>query len=293
MSTTLQIPYTIVDAFTSKAFTGNPAAVVQLGDTVLSDATLQLIAREFNLGATAFLSQTDAADTFHVRWFTSTHELALCGHASLASAHVLGLPRLVLKSRVSGDLIALKTADGRVELEFPAGVPQPTSDEMKLKTGEALRKALGLDAAPSVQFVGTTPGASFPGYILIHIDDAIDLAAQKVNSAVLAAELPGTNLHILTNSAPESLGKQGKHFVSRVFATPIGIPEDSVTGSSHCMLAPYWTAHLKAGGQQLSAKQVSSRSGDVDVEWIEGSERVKIRGHAIGVCEGKLFVPSV
>ncbi|KZV90155.1 Diaminopimelate epimerase-like protein [Exidia glandulosa HHB12029] len=288
-----ELSYTIVDAFTGHVFAGNPAAVIVLPkDHTLPDATLQLIAREFNLSETAFLSPTDESDVFGLRWFTPALEVPLCGHATLASAHVLlttvaaESKRIVFKTRWSGELIASRADNGKIELEFPAGVCEPESDELKTKAGETLKKALALDVAPVIHFVGGAPGPSFQGYLLIHVDDSIDLANLKVDSSILTAELnPPYWLQILTNTP------QGEHhFVSRVFATGSGVPEDPVTGSAHCMLATYWTQKLGISGE-LRARQVSQRGGNVDVEWVRESERVKIRGEAVVAAKGILLVP--
>ncbi|KZV83741.1 Diaminopimelate epimerase-like protein, partial [Exidia glandulosa HHB12029] len=289
--------YTVLDAFTSHVFAGNPACVIVLPrGLVLPEATMQLIGREFNLSETAFVEFTDEPTTFGLRWFTPALEVPLCGHATLAAAQVLfsttlaESSRIVFQTRWSGNLICTRTENGKIEMEFPAGVVEAVDDTLRAKAVEAVRHALGLETAPLVNFVGRTPGASFDRFILIHIDDNIDLASAKVDPSILVHLNPPCRTIVLTNSPPNG----AKHFVSRVFAIAAGIPEDPVTGSAHSILTPYWSQKLGINGE-LNARQVSPRGGDLDVSWVRedgASGRVKMRGEAVVAAKGTLYVPS-
>lgn len=187
MAETAQLPYTIVDAFTTDVFRGNPAAVLVL-ERELPDATMQLIAREFNLSDTAFIARTADPSVFGMRWFTPGQEVTLCGHATLASVHVLNLPRVTFKTRFAGDITATKAPDGTVELEFPAGVSQRIETEgLEAKVANALRTACALPATPKINYVGTPPDPAFKGYLLVHIDDDIELESLKVDTGFLVS----------------------------------------------------------------------------------------------------------
>ncbi|KZV83748.1 Diaminopimelate epimerase-like protein [Exidia glandulosa HHB12029] len=287
-----QLPYTIVDAFTTQVFLGNPAAVLVL-EHPLSNEEMQFIAREFNLSDTAFISPTSEPTVFDMIWYTPGREVSMCGHASVASAYVLDLPHVTFKTRLgAGDVSARKAPDGTVSIEFPAGDPISLGEETKARVAETLRRACKLDAVPKINFVGE-PADPFKGYLLIHVDDDLDIASLHVDSGCLAAELPDHFLQIITNAPPAHLKEQGKQFVSRVFAGAAGVIEDPVCGSAHCILTPYWTKVLGQEGRELAAKQVSARSGDLWVEWNTAKSRVTIKGKAVTAATGVLNVPKL
>lgn len=260
-----------VDAFTDRPFAGNPAAVCPL-DAWLADATLQAIAAENNLAETAFfVPQNETGDGgYRLRWFTPTVEVALCGHATLASAFVIARhidPRMekVVFQSASGPLTV--TRAGEVfTLDFPSDPPAPFED------GAAVAGALG-----------TTPQAVLKpagegGKILALLSSEAEVLAVEPDMAKVAA-LPGDGLIV---TAPGDR----VDFVSRYFAPHAGIPEDPVTGSAHVVLTPFWAARL--GKAKLQARQISRRGGDLTLE--DRGERTLISGKAAPYLEGRIRV---
>jgi PhzF family phenazine biosynthesis protein len=245
-----------VDAFASKLFTGNPAAVVLLDGPWPDDQVLQAIGNENNLAETAFV--LPKGRKLHIRWFTPEMEMDLCGHATLASAHVLwnhvGLDgdRLVFESR-SGPLGVSRGENGLMALDFPSrpGKPVPITNQ--------LCDALG--RAPTELYRSRDLMAVF--------ENRRDVYELKPDMAKLAA----LDAFAVIVTAPGS----GHDFVSRFFAPGAGVPEDPVTGSAHCTLIPYWSDRL--GKARLRAHQVSRRGGEL---WCEDrGTRVSIAGHAV------------
>ncbi|WP_224364946.1 PhzF family phenazine biosynthesis protein [Hyalangium versicolor] len=252
-----------VDAFTSRVFGGNPAAVVPL-EAWLPDETMQGIALENNLSETAFFVKEDSG--WRVRWFTPAQEVDLCGHATLAAAHVLfqhvspGMERVEFASR-SGPLVVTREGEWLV-MDFPARPPQPFSPP------PALAEALG--ATPREVQVSRDWVAVF--------DSEAQVRALRPDMARLAS----LDVFAVTATAPGT----DVDFVSRFFAPRAGVPEDPVTGSAHCSLVPYWAKRL--GKTRLMARQVSARGGELRCE--EKGERVLIAGHAVLYLEGHITV---
>jgi predicted PhzF superfamily epimerase YddE/YHI9 len=255
-----------VDAFTDRPFAGNPAAVCVLPGPV-DERWMQDVAREMNLSETAFLHPE--GDAFRLRWFTPAVEVDLCGHATLASAHVLweeehlpaGAPARFLSR--SGPLTA--TCDGSwIELDFPA---LPLGRE--ISPLDALSKALHAE----VRFAAM---GQFDA--LAEVDSEETVRALRPDIAKVA-ELPVRGL-IVTGRA----STPGFDFVSRFFAPRVGIAEDPVCGSAHCALGPYWSQRL--GKTDLLAMQVSPRGGVVRVR-VRGP-RVLLGGRAVTVLRGEL-----
>ncbi|EJD43235.1 Diaminopimelate epimerase-like protein [Auricularia subglabra TFB-10046 SS5] len=281
--------YRILDAFTRTQFAGNSAGVFVLA-SALPTRTLQLIAREINVSETSFILPADEENTFELRWFTPAVEVALCGHATLAAARVLDLPRAVFRT-LSGELVAVRTGDGTFELEFPACEKLvAASQEVHLRVTEAVKNALKLDTAPKIKYIGTGVGEAFRYSVLVHMNDGFDLGGQPVNPDAFSILAASDDLRriILTNRAPAGSGKDIR---SRVFAPTRGIPEDPVTGSAHCMLAPYWV-ELLGKGDTLRALQVSLRGGELDAEWVRDAGRVKLRGAVVETMQGEMYVPN-
>ncbi|UVM54828.1 PhzF family phenazine biosynthesis protein [Pseudomonas sp. B21-012] len=250
-----------VDAFSDRPFAGNPAMVYRL-DSWLADELMQQIAAEHNLAETAFV--VPHAEGWQIRWFTPSTEVPLCGHATLASAHVLWEvykepgERLLFQSK-SGPLSVSR--DGpRLQLDFPRVEPQPLNEAV------AVAEALG---CPVLEVWKTSE-------LLVRVESEQVLRACTPDMAALA-QLPGLGV-IVTAPGIEH------DFVSRYFAPGIGIPEDPVTGSTHCSLIPYWAQRL--GKNELRAFQCSSRGGELFCR-LEG-ERVKIGGYARRVASGVL-----
>jgi PhzF family phenazine biosynthesis protein len=256
------IPYFEVLAFTNRQFAGNPAGVCLLEKEWLADELMQKISAENNLAETAFL--VERTNHFDLRWMTPTVEVDLCGHATLASAHVLfhHLGRkddsVRFQSR-SGELRVDKIGD-RLVLDFPA---QPLSQcEPPAKLTEGLR------AKPHEVLKGRDYFAIF--------DREEDVRAISPDFQVIA-ELDAQGVIV---TAPGN----DCDFVSRYFVPGAGIPEDSVTGSTHCALVPYWSKRL--GKRELYARQISKRGGKLFCE--DRAERVGIGGNAMTYMEGKL-----
>jgi PhzF family phenazine biosynthesis protein len=262
----MSLRITQVDAFTDRPFAGNPAAVCILAKAAEPD-WMQNVAREMNLAETAFL--VPKTDGYDLRWFTPAVEVDLCGHATLASAHVLWedghLPhgkqaRFHTKS-------GLLTADARgewIELDFPATIAAPAPPP----TG--LAEALGVKP----RFVGRS---RFD--YLIEVDDEKTIRGLDPDLGALARV--AARGVIVTSRADQS----GEYdFVSRFFAPQSGVPEDPVTGSAHCALAPYWSAKL--GKNELTGYQASARGGVVRVRFV--GDRVHLGGQAVTVLRGEL-----
>ena len=253
-----------VDAFTDQPFAGNPAAV-----TILSEprdaAWMQAVALEMNLSETAFLVRNN--EGFDLRWFTPAVEVDLCGHATLASAHVLWEigelapdETAVFMTR-SGRLTATKRGDW-IELDFPSEAPSPVEAPL------ALIEGLGIDPV----YVGANRMDMF-----VEMEDETALRVLQPDLSKLKT-LPYRGIIVTAKSSGEY------DFISRFFGPAAGVDEDPVTGSAHCCLAPYWAAKL--GKPVLKAFQASARGGFVEVEPRE--DRVLLRGKAVTVLEATL-----
>jgi PhzF family phenazine biosynthesis protein len=259
-------PVFIVDAFTEGQFSGNPAGVVLL-DEPRDDVWRQDVAAELRHSETAFLEAAGPGEWL-LRWFTPTVEVDLCGHATLAGAHVLweggrlaeGAPAR-FRTR-SGVLTCARLADGRIELDLPVDPVGPTEPP------DGLRAALGCDPV----FVGA--GAE---NLLVELLSAAEVRGLRPDQAWLAARLPGG----LIVTAPADV--PGVAIVSRFFCPAAGIPEDPVTGSAHCTLAAHWAPRV---GPAFRALQVSERGGVLDVTLRGG--RVGVAGRAVTRLEGTL-----
>ena len=270
----MPIPIYQVDAFARRPFTGNPAAVCPLPEWLPADA-MQQIAAENNLAETAFfVPESDGEADFHLRWFTPTFEIDLCGHATLATAHVLWQelgfrkPEIVFRSQ-SGPLRVRREADGRLVLDFPSRPPQLLALEQH---PEVLQRALG-------------PGAAAPLAVLASRDLVVEFAEAEQVLALRPdfAALIDLGYIGLIATAP---GTNGVDFVSRFFAPEVGVPEDPVTGSAHSTLIPFWAEKL--GKTDLFARQESARGGEL---WCRlRGDRVDIGGYAVTYLRGELVV---
>ena len=252
-----------IDAFADKLFEGNPAAVCPL-ETWLSDNLMQSIAEENNLSETAYFVPT--ADGFHIRWFTPATEVDLCGHATLAAAHVLFDILGYEKDRIefdskSGALTVTRKNEWLV-MNFPAQPP------VSCDTPEEITKAFGRNPIECLKS---------EDYLVV-FESEEDILSVEPNME----ELKKLNLRGVIITAESSQ----YDFVSRFFAPNCGILEDPVTGSSFTQLAPYWSGKLAK--TRLNAKQVSSRGGVVKCELF--GDRVSISGKAVKYLEGKIEV---
>ena len=257
----MQIPYYIIDAFTSRPFRGNPAAVCPL-QAWLPDAVMQEIAAENNLSETAFL--VPQGESWRLRWFTPVTEVDLCGHATLATAFVLsrldGARTQFRFHTLSGELSVVRSGD-LFTLDFPARTLVPLASSIQVAD------VLGT----SVQSVTAAAG--------IWIAELANESSVR-NLRPDFARLRTLDCRALCVTADGD----DCDFVSRFFAPKVGIDEDPVTGSAHCGLVPYWSAKL--GKRTLHALQVSARGGEL---WCElRGDRVLMSGHAVQYAEGRI-----
>jgi len=295
-----RIPLYQVDAFADRPFGGNPAAVCPL-DEWLPDDVLQAIAQENNLSETAFFVPCD--NGFELRWFTPESEVNLCGHATLASAHVVftktsfAEPEVRFQTR-SGELRVKKTDNG-LSMDFPGTMPQPlgsdgegSETEDSKGEGPARGNAEADNSAPEsdalspshaamliTEGLGVTPEAILKAYdYVVVLDNEAQVRNLQPDFPVLA-QLDGRGVLV---TAPADDNHSGVDFVSRCFFTNLGVDEDPVTGSAHCELAPYWARVL--GKDKLNGFQHSRRGGLVKCA-VKG-ERVILTGNAADYLEG-------
>ena len=256
-----------VDAFTKKPFGGNPAAVVPLGSW-LADETMLAIAAENNLAETAFFVKD--GDRYDIRWFTPKVEVNLCGHATLASAHVifnelkLESSGIKFRSHKSGELGVTKNGD-RLVLDFPA-YPMTEIEPIQMLVEAEV---------PPLKYWESQGNMLF---LLLENQKAVEDLEPDMHRVL---ELPYDEV-VITAQGDDC------DFASRMFAPRIGIPEDPVTGAIHCSLIPYWAGVL--GKNELFARQVSKRGGELFCELA--GDRVKIGGNAVLYLKGEIYVET-
>jgi PhzF family phenazine biosynthesis protein len=267
----MPVPIIQVDAFTDTPFRGNPAAVCLL-KTPRDDQWMANVAMEMNLAETAFLvADADDAGAYQLRWFTPAVEVALCGHATLASAHVLWQEGHIARGTAArfhtkSGLLTCTQVDNWIEMDFPATFVQPADPPAQLA------EAIGTE----FRFVGRS---KFD--YLVEVSDENTLRGLKPNHRLLG-ELPVRGVISTALAAAENRNRYD--FVSRFFAPGSGIDEDPVTGSAHCSLAPYWAPRI--GRQAMTGYQMSSRGGIVKVRHAD--DRVFLSGQAVTVLRGAL-----
>ncbi|GAA5901171.1 Yhi9p [Sporobolomyces salmoneus] len=308
------LPFFTVDAFTRSPFSGNPAAVIVLpssSDPTLDqptsstsspplevdDALCLKLAAEFNLSETAFARPleggTEEEPKFELRWFTPTEEIPLCGHATLATAHIIFThhhPRaqsISFQSRTRGTLIARRNAeDGSISLDFPSSSLVTLSEGHKRrgKVLEKVRKVVREEDVRRIDWADEIDG------VVVEISGEIDLKGLEVDPALLSGI---GSMVIFTQPAPRD---SGFDIFSRVFAPDIGVPEDPATGAAHTALAPFWlsspslsrlphSSTIKSTST-IRAKQVSKREGEMEIRYDKGLKRVELRGWARGMMSG-------
>lgn len=258
-----------VNAFSARPFGGNPAVVV-LGDA-RPDAELQTMAAEFNLSETAFLTPLGTAH-YRLRWFTPKVEVDLCGHGTLAAAHVLweaGLaqPDEELRFETRSGVLTAAREGNWIWLDFPRIPLSP------LALDPAYAMALGCQPLQTL-----AAGAKF----LLALGSEEEVRALKPDFHTLRA-LPGRGLMV---TAPSSSAEDD--FVSRYFAPWVGVDEDPVTGSNHCALVPFWAGRL--GKTELKARQISARGGELRLS-LQG-DRVRMAGQGLTLWRGEWLLPS-
>ena len=262
----MAIPIVTVDAFTNQLFAGNPAAVCMLPEP-RPDEWLRHVAREMNLSATAFLVRRD--DEFDLRWLTPSVEIDLCGHATLASAHVLWeeghLPRATqARFHTRSGLLTAERHGEWIELDFPVQRGVSTEPLPSLLSG------LGITAATAVM-------KNRLDY-LVEVESEAELRAVKPNHTLLR-QIPVRGVIVTARSDSPSFD-----FMSRFFAPASGIDEDPVTGSAHTALGPYWGAKL--GKSEMTAYQASARGGIVRLRLA--GDRIVLGGQAVTVTRATL-----
>ena len=263
----MKIPFAQIDAFASRPFEGNPAAVMPL-HAWLADDVLQRIAEENNLSETAFLVPGEhGSGDWELRWFTPAAEVALCGHATLASGHHLlsadpGLDRVTFRTRQAGMLEVARDGDGYA-MELPAWTPHP-------KAMPEIVAALGVEPVETLWHE--------KGYALVIVAD--ETAVRTAAPDGRAVKALGPIVHIVAARGDAT------DIVSRVFTDFYDIPEDPVTGSAHAVMVPYWAGKL--GRSEFTAFQASARGGHVGCA-LKG-DRVVLRGKCVTVIEGSFLL---
>ena len=255
-----------VDAFTDKPFGGNPAAVCVLSQAA-DDRWMQQVASEMNLSETAFLVEQD--DGYNLRWFTPAAEVDLCGHATLASAHILWEQGLLQADRTArfhtrSGLLSAVRKNSWIEMDFPAEPEKPADFP------EDVFEAFGANAL----YVGKN---RFD--FLLEFESAATIHKMTPNFSLLST-IPGRGFMVTSHSDEDRYD-----FISRFFAPAFGINEDPVTGSAHCCLGPYWAEKL--GKNELTGYQASARGGVVGVR--VGDERVYLSGQAVTVMRASFL----
>lgn len=268
-----QLPFYQVDAFADRPFAGNPAAVCLL-EAPLSPEVMQAVAAEMNLSETAFVRPADGGGMRTLRWFTPRVEVPLCGHATLATAHVLlreeGAHSPLRFDTLSGILTVTDENDGWLRMDFPADPPLPTPPP------EGLLEALGCPpSTPSLLGV--------KGWVVRLPTEAEVRRLSPDFSRLGHVGMGSTALGVIV-TAP---GEGNVDFVSRFFGPWVGVDEDPVTGMAHTLLTPYWAA--EAGKTELTARQVSQRGGSLKVRMA--GDRVHVSGKAVTVVKGTLHLP--
>lgn len=257
----MDFPIYQVDAFASKVFAGNPAAVCPLDDWLPED-TMQAIAEENNLPETAFIVAN--GEDFDIRWFTPQVEIDLAGHPTLATAHVIftelepGREAVRFHTKI-GDTLEVVQEDGKLMMDFPARPPEPRD------FGD-VAGALGAEPAEIL--------AARDGFAVFETQAQVAALAPDM-ARVAELDVLGT---ICTAPGDDC------DFVSRFFAPAAGIPEDPVTGSAHCTSIPYWAGRL--GKEKMFARQISKRGGEIQCEYL--GERVRIGGEAATFMRGTI-----
>jgi PhzF family phenazine biosynthesis protein len=270
----------VVDAFADRPFEGNPAAVTLL-ERFAPDHLLQKIAAENNLSETAFLAPSQmAAQRFHLRWFTPLTEVRLCGHATLAAAHVLlRIVRpelgLVVFDTLSGTLIAGLLPDDMIAIELPARPREPWANVPR-----RLVDSLG---QPEIT------DAFLAGYANLVLADEAAVRALAPDPAIIAELSPILGCLAVSAPAGEALRARGIDFVNRFFAPGVGVVEDPLTGSSYCDLAPYWGQRL--GRREVTGYQASSRGGRVACHDL--GRTVRLSGRCQVFSAGELYVSGL
>lgn len=278
-------PLFVVDAFTSEPFGGNPAAICLLDDACDDDGWMRSVAAEMRHSETAFLhpgtGPASLPGDWSLRWFTPAAEVDLCGHATLAAAHVLWTEGRAepdagpLRFHTRSGVLTARPAGGRVQLDFPA----LSSTEVDPRTERGLHGTLAIALGAQPLMVARNPHD-----LLVEVADARSVRRLAPDLAAVAA-IDTRGIVVTATSDDPAFD-----FVSRFFAPRVGVDEDPVTGSAHCALAPYWAPRI--GRSDLVGRQVSERGGTVHCTLTtddDGAPRILLSGSAVTVSRGELL----
>ncbi|KZT44317.1 Diaminopimelate epimerase-like protein [Sistotremastrum suecicum HHB10207 ss-3] len=295
MAAVQAIDFSVINAFTTSAFKGNPAAVVVLQKELPTDL-LQSIARELNLPVTTFITPLPGSGAdptnFSVRWFVPSLELPLCGHGTIAAAHyifsrsaaALEAGRLVFQTRSGSEVVVTNTTDGRYALQLPVEAMQSLDQSSEISLRDIFSRALGCD--PNLILSIRAGTNSTKTFVLVEVDNRAELAKLEVDKALLRGTAP-----FVMNIVTSSTDTEDVTFVSRVFAPLTGVDEDHVCGIAHTLLGPYWSEKKSIpNGEELVAKQVSPRGGDLGVVWEAAKNVCILKGSARLALKGTLYV---
>ncbi|PVF93631.1 Diaminopimelate epimerase-like protein [Serendipita vermifera] len=297
----MTIQFFHVDAFTLKPFTGNPAAVVFLQEEnqFNDDRYLQTVASEFNLPACSFLlpikpsaETTSSVPRYQIKWFSPLKRIPICGHGTMAASHVVfeinqGAQSIEYDAGPAGPLIATKK-DSKIELEFPAcKLVDLDQAGDKVKANVDVKQILRSVFPDSVELkhVGRGDRGGYVDLIVAEITEDYPLKEAKLNIDVLTALYPEIRGIIFTTRSSKD---PEYHIHSRVVHTEVELGEDQVTGSAHCMLAPYWIEKLGIQGEELKAAQVSQRGGSMNLVYNKEEMRCFIRSTAVTLAKGEI-----
>jgi PhzF family phenazine biosynthesis protein len=295
------IPLWQADAFTDRPFAGNPAAVCLLSRP--ADAGwMQRLAAEMNLSETAFLVRRPDAEgdlgvaAYDLRWFTPTAEVDLCGHATLASAHVLwdsgtvppGTP--VRFHTQSGELTVRPVGEGWIEMDFPAEPVGPWDERPTSDVAAALRLPVDELRQVTANRLDLLVEVKGEGVVRDLEPDPAKLSELSCRGVIVTAAATAETAATVSGEMSGASAHGGVDFVSRYFAPRFGVPEDPVTGSAHCALGPFWAERL--GREELVGYQASPRGGVVRVRLSEGGKRVRLGGQAVTVFRAELVSKS-
>ncbi|MHB1584606.1 MAG: PhzF family phenazine biosynthesis protein [Acidimicrobiales bacterium] len=275
----VEVPLWWVDAFGDGPFTGNPAAVCLL-ERPADERWMQRLATELHLSETAYVWPVDGSDAGadgggerSLRWFTPAAEVDLCGHATLAAAHALSeagraADGSILRFRTRSGLLVADVAGPMVSIDLPADSPRPLDRPGGTGTD---RPPFGLPAEPVAYALGRTD-------LVVELGDAAEVAAAEPDLGSIAAA-PYRGVIVTAAGGPD-----GADYVLRFFGPAVGVPEDPVTGSAQCVLAPYWAARL--GRSRFAVRQLSLRGGWLEV--VLAGDRVRLAGRAATVLTGRV-----
>ncbi|KAJ7146302.1 hypothetical protein C8R44DRAFT_598846 [Mycena epipterygia] len=294
---TRTFPFYLVAAFSTGPFQGNPAAVVFIDDE-LETETLMKISHNFNQPITSVVgpqipSADDKVAAFNIRWFAAVQEIALCGHGTMAAARAI-FERGLIKDSVeviefhtltAGVMRAYKIGGSCIEIRLPSTTVSEVSPEESLKITAALTKVFGREV--SIKYIGAG-GKGFESYVMVELDEQEKLGKCKVD--INAFLDTGYTTNVITTASSEG----DAQFFSRMFAPSVLLPpfsEDAVCGSAHCLLGPYWSKKKGlASNGTFSAKQVSSRGGDLGLFWDQDASIIALRGETFVISAGHIYV---